>query len=126
MSLDSATLGYLKDVSLTGLSSDLVMGAKLCIHTAQWCWEKTGTASLNGDKLTYVFPTQVQATTNYAYFLYDNLSHLDTALEWKYDTLSHTLHFIPQVGLDPNTSVCEASVFNNGIDLSVIPLLYEI
>ena len=116
--LDSAQTTYLKDSDLPNLASNLVNGAKMCIHTAQWCWEMTQLSALTGNRADYTTPTTVIGTPQYAYFLYDNLAHLDTAGEWVYVANTQTIHYQPEGGIDPNTVNCESSVLQDGIQTS--------
>lgn len=116
LNVDTAAIGSLDDASLTGISPSLITGGKVCVHTAQWCWEKSPIASFSGDKISYT-NSMLPAITGFGYFLYDNLSHLDTVNEWKYDTTNQILHYMPPSGEDPNTMNCEASVYTNGIQL---------
>ena len=62
----------------------------------------------------------IKAINNYGYFLYDNLTHLDTANEWKYDATAHVLYYYPPTNGDPNSQNCEVSVYQNGIEFVVM------
>ena len=115
LTLDSAQQVYLKDASITSLSPAMVSNSKLCIHTAQWCWEKTGVQSVAGDKITYSSGVTIAAISQYGYFLYDNILHLDTAKEWKYDNTSQLITYMPPAGQNPSQQICEGSVYLNGI-----------
>ncbi len=132
LTLDSAGTNHLLDASITSLSVNDITGAKLCIHTAQWCWEKTALSSVSADRINYTGPTTLAALAGYSYFLYDNISHLDTAKEWKYDAANQTLNYIPPSNIDPNTLVCEASVYTNGFEfgsfaayISILNIAFE-
>ncbi len=132
LNLDDANTFYLKDASLSTVSTSLISGAKLCIHTAQWCWEKTAVSSYANNQINYTTTTQLEAMDNYGYFLYDNLSHLDTANEWKYDNTTQKISYMPPSGQNPNSLNCEASVYTNGIEInsnasyiSIINLAFE-
>lgn len=116
LTVDSATIGYLKDASLSSLPSSLITGAEVCVHTAQWCWEKSPVASYSANKISYT-NSMLPAIIKFGYFLYNNISHLDTANEWKYDDINQILYYMPPTGQDPNTMNCEASVYTNGIQL---------
>lgn len=118
LSLDTAAVGYLEDAALTSLSSSLITGSKVCVHTEQWCWEKSSVNSFLGNKITYA-NSMLPALVGFGYFLYDNISHLDTAYEWKYDAFNQVLNYIPPSGQDPNTMNCEASAYSNGIQLGL-------
>lgn len=109
--LDSAQTSYLKDASLPGLSSTLVNG-KVCVHTAQWCWEKSAITSFVGDKINFTSLLTLASLPDYAYFLFDDSSHLDTIGEWYYDGTNNIISYISSI--DPNTLSCEASVYSNG------------
>jgi hypothetical protein len=115
--LDSAQVDYLKDVDITGIAAGMVNNSKICIHTAQWCWEKTGVASVAADKVTYTSPVSIAAIAKFGYFLYDNILHLDTAMEWKYDNSTQVINYMSSGGVNPNTLKCEGSVYNNGITI---------
>lgn len=110
LNLDTASNTWLRDSDLSGISADLINGSQVCIHTAQWCWEKSPVASYSSNTINYVNSTQIQAITGYGYFLFDNLNHLDTLNEWKYDTVADQLYYIPPSGEDPQLQTCEVSV----------------
>ncbi len=116
---DSTTNNYIKDNSLTTISSALIIGSKVCSHTAQWCWEKSPISAFSGDQLTYSVPTVIGGLPLYGYFLYDNILHLDTINEWKYDAVGQTIYYIPPAGEDPNLNNCEASIYTNGIKINL-------
>lgn len=115
--LDSATTGYLKDAALTLVPPAFVNQARVCIHTAQWCWEKTSVAAFSSNQITYQIPTQISAIQQMGYFLYGKKAHLDTAGEWYHDNTNDTLFYFPHSGLDPNGMTCEVSIYENGIEL---------
>ena len=115
LTLDSAQQFYLKDASITSISPSLVSNSKICIHSAQWCWEKTGVQSVAGDKITYSSGVTLNAISQYGYFLYDNILHLDTAKEWKYDSTSKLITYMPPAGQNLSQQTCEGSVYTNGI-----------
>ncbi len=110
LNLDTASNTWLRDDSLAFVPAGYVNGSKVCIHTAQWCWEKSTVASYASNTITYGSPTLIQAIAGYGYFLYDNLAHLDTVNEWKYDSVSHTLYYFPPAGENPDLQTCEVSV----------------
>jgi len=91
--------------------------ARVCVHTAQWSWEKTIVSTYTTGELDYSVPLQLTAPNGYGYFLYDKFSELDTAREWFNDTTQHLIYFMPQAGQDPNLQMCEATLFNTGIVL---------
>lgn len=115
LTLDSAQKTYLKDASIISISASLINNSKICIHTAQWCWEKSGVASVAGDKISFSSGVTISAIANYGYFLYDNILHLDTAKEWKYDNTLQLITYMPPVGQNPNLQICEGAVYTNGI-----------
>lgn len=117
LSLDTATQVSLTDAVLSSLPTNYLTSSKICIHTAQWCWEKTGVGSFSAGKITYTQATQISAISGYGYFLYDNINLLDTAHEWKYDGASRTLSYKSPAGQDPNTVNCEATTYGAGIQL---------
>ncbi|MDB5211020.1 MAG: Right-handed parallel beta-helix repeat-containing protein [Sediminibacterium sp.] len=117
LTVDSAQKFYLKDASITSLSTSLISNSKICIHTAQWCWEKTAVQSVAADKITFSSGVTINAISNYGYFLYDNILHLDTAKEWKYDNTAQLLTYMPPAGQNPSLQTCEGSVYINGISI---------
>jgi len=58
------------------------------------------------------------AINNYGYFIYDNINLLDTANEWKYDSATATMYYLPPSGVNPNNQTCEAAVYSNGIAIN--------
>ena len=119
LTLDSAQKTYLKDASLSSVSSNNFTGAWVCVHTAQWCWEKSAISSFSGtNKIVYKTPMHLAAINNYGYFIYDNINLLDTANEWKYDSAAATIYYIPSSGINPNNQTCKAAVYGNGIAIN--------
>lgn len=120
LSFDSSQVGYLKDQSLLTIGAATVNNSKVCIHNRQWCWEKTGVASLVADKLTFNANISLSGLSKYSYFLYDNMLHLDTIGEWKYDGVNQKINYIVPVGQTPTLMTCEASVpsYSNGMEFS--------
>lgn len=119
MILDAGTTNTtLIDDDLGAISSAIINTSQVCVHTAQWCWEKSPVASSTSNSITYLNPTTVfePPTAGYGYFLYDHLSFLDTLKEWKYDEEEQKIYYKPISG-NPNTQLCEASVHNYGIVL---------
>jgi parallel beta-helix repeat protein len=110
----STTNTTLIDASLGSISSTILNQSQVCVHTAQWCWEKSPISSSTGSSITYLTPTLRTPTVNYGYFLYDHISYLTIGKEWKYDTTLQKLYYQPVSG-DPNTFLCEASVRSYGI-----------
>ncbi|MFY8127615.1 MAG: T9SS type A sorting domain-containing protein [Chitinophagaceae bacterium] len=117
--LDSAQKSYLKDADLASIPTNFINNSRICVHTAQWCWEKSSVSSYNNaEKLTYNTNMSLAALANYAYFLYDNINLLDTANEWKFDSTTMLLTYLPSSGVNPNNVTCEASVYTNGFNIS--------
>lgn len=117
--LDSAQKTYLKDADLSSIPTNYINNSRVCVHTAQWCWEKSAVnAYNNAEKLSYNTTMSLAAIANYAYFLYDNINLLDTANEWKFDSTTMLLSYLPSNSVDPNTVSCEASVYTNGINIT--------
>jgi hypothetical protein len=112
LTLDSAQKAYLKDASLSSIASNLINGSKICVHSQQWCWELTQVGSLSGNQINFTTATLQKSKDKYGYFLYDNINHLDTINEWKYD--GGLIKYIPVSG-NPNSMVCLASVDPNGM-----------
>lgn len=115
LTLDSGQKNYLKDASITSLPSTYFDNAKICIHTAQWCWEKTQISSVASDQINFNTNVQLVALNQYGYFVYGNLAHLDVVNEWQYDSTTQLMSYKSSV--DPNTLNCEASVYTNGIEI---------
>ncbi len=121
LTVDAGTTNStLNDAGLSIISTSILNQSQVCIHTAQWCWEKSPITSSTSNSITYLNPTLRVPTANYGYFLYDHLSYLTTGKEWKYDASSQKIYYQPVTG-DPNTFLCEASVrpygilFNSGV-----------
>lgn len=112
-----STNSVLKDAGLSAISTSVLNKSQVCVHTAQWCWEKSPIASSTSNSITYLHPTLRVPTANYGYFLYDHISYLTTAKEWKYDATAQKIYFLPSAG-DPNNLLCEASVRPYGILLN--------
>jgi hypothetical protein len=115
LTLDSAQVSYLKDASLNSLNPNKINGSKICVHSSQWSWEKATISAFSGTKISFG-SNMLKAIANYGYFLYDNLSLLDTVNEWKYDVSTHILYYYPPSGVNPNSVNCEAAVYQNGIE----------
>lgn len=104
--LDSATQDYLLDLALFSLPGTLTDSASVCVHTAQWCWEKSVVDSLNGDTLFYHDSMILEALDNYGYFLYGDYQHLDTAGEWYFNGLLDRLYYVAPNGTSPSNATC--------------------
>ena len=119
LTINSSTLSSLVDNSLSSVGTATINNSKLCIHTRQWCWEKTVVSSVNSPTINFTTSVQLTGLTNHGYFLYDNLLHLDTINEWKYDASTQKINFI--AAQSPTTMTCEASVstYSNGVEFSI-------
>ena len=118
LTVDAGTTNStLNDAGLSIISSTTLNQSQVCVHTAQWCWEKSPIASSTSNSITYLNPTLRVPTANYGYFVYDHISYLTTGKEWKYDASSQKIYYQPVTG-DPNTFLCEASVRGYGILLN--------
>ncbi len=111
--LDSAQTTYLKDADLTQ-PNGYWNGAKICVHTAQWCWEKSSVSNYQNGKVDYSSPLSLAALSKFGYFFYNKDSCLNAAKEWYYDSINSSLYFIPQSG-NPNSFLCEVSSRASGI-----------
>ncbi len=117
LTLNSSTTTNLYDASLVSVGTATINNSKICIHTRQWCWEKTGVSSVNSNTITFTGPVTLSGLPNYGYFLYDNLLHLDTIKEWKYDGGTQKINYIVPAGQTPTVLTCEASTYSNGIQI---------
>lgn len=111
--LDSAQTSYLKDAGISQ-PNGFWNGAKICVHAAQWCWEKTTVGNFQNGKVDYAPALTIAALQRYGYFFYDKDSCLDVAREWYYDSINSRIWFIPPSGT-PNNIFCEATVRTSGI-----------
>lgn len=116
LTVDAATNNYLQDAALSAIGAAVLGQSQVCVHTAQWCWEKSDIASATSTQINYTTPTLRVPTANYGYFLYDHLNYLTTGKEWKYDAATQKIYYKPTAGT-PNTQTCEASVRRYGIEL---------
>lgn len=114
LTVDAATNNYIQDATLTGISSTILNASQVCVHTAEWCWEKSEISSSAGNKIIYLTPTLQIPTADYGYFLYDDTTYLTSVKEWKYDASASKIYYKPSSG-SPNTLSCEASVRPYGI-----------
>lgn len=115
--LNTGTKTSLSDSDLTQ-ASGYWAGAKVCIHTVQWAWEKsTVTASATGS-LTFSPATAQTPINGYGYFLYDHFSELDYPQEWYFNAATNTIYYYPAAGQDPNDETTEAAVHDYGVLLS--------
>ncbi|MFM7637635.1 MAG: Ig-like domain-containing protein, partial [Crocinitomicaceae bacterium] len=112
-----ATNSTLTDAGLSAVSTATLNQSQVCVHTEQWCWEKSPISSSTSNSITYVNPTLRVPDANYGYFLYDHISYLTSGKEWKYDAASQKIYYQPVSG-NPNTFSCEASVRSYGILLN--------
>jgi parallel beta-helix repeat protein len=114
LTVDQATNDYIQDAALGSMDLATLNQSQVCVHTAQWCWEKSGIASASGNKINYLLPTLRVPTAGYGYFLYGHLSYLNTGKEWVYDSLNQLLYYKPVSG-NPNSMTCEVTVRAYGI-----------
>lgn len=117
LTLDSAKTGYLKDADLTQ-ATNYWAGAQVCIHTAQWCWEKTKVSTSQTGLVNFSTATRLPAANKYGYFFFNKYELLDTAREWFMDTVQMKLYYKPENGTNPAAQTCEATVLTYGIQLS--------
>lgn len=118
--LDAGTTNStLLDAGLSAVSTTTLNESQVCVHSAQWCWEKSPIASSTSNSITYLSPTTVfdPPVAGYSYFLYDHISYLTAGKEWKYDQTNQILYYKPISG-DPNAFMCDASVRGYGILLN--------
>jgi hypothetical protein len=131
LTVDTATNNYLQDNALSAIQSATLNSSQVCIHTAQWCWEKSAIASSTNNTVSYASPTLRVPTAGYGYFLYDDTSYITTGKEWKYDAAVQKLYFKPETG-HPDSILCEASVHPYGIllgsganNISIVNIAFE-
>ncbi len=113
------TNNMLNDAGLSMFSTTTLNQSQVCVHTAQWCWEKSPISSSTSNSITYLNPTTVQdpPIANYGYFLYDHILYLTSGKEWKYDATNQIIYYKTVSGT-PNSLKCEASVRSYGILLN--------
>lgn len=116
--LDSAKTDYLHDMALLALPSTLTDSASVCVHTAQWAWEKSAVDSVKDDTLFYRDPTILEALRNYGYFLYGDYQHLDTAGEWHFNGLLDRLYYVAPSGMSPANANCVVVTKDFGMQLA--------
>ncbi|MBL0246228.1 MAG: right-handed parallel beta-helix repeat-containing protein [Sphingobacteriales bacterium] len=98
---------------------DYWAGTRVCVRTCQWVWETTAVnSSTSGGSLTVAPLLQISPIGNYGFFMYNKLAELDTAREWFYDTAADLLYYYPPTGQNPNSKICEAAVYDNGLQIS--------
>ncbi len=115
LTVDAGTTNStLIDAEISSISSVVLNQSQVCVHTAQWCWEKSPISSSTSTSISYQNPTLRVPTANYGYFLYDHLAYLTTGKEWQYDSTNQIIYYQPETG-DPNILLCEASVRSYGI-----------
>ena len=114
LQLDSAQKSYLKDAQIPQ-NDGYWNNASICIHTMQWCWEKTTVQSQTAGKVTFNTPTILAGLNKYGYFFYNKLEALDTAKEWFNDTTNNILYFKPTTGKTASELLCEISIRDYGI-----------
>jgi parallel beta-helix repeat protein len=107
----------LMDAGLSLFPTSTLNASQVCVHTAEWCWEKSPVTASSSNFLIYLNPTLRTPTAGYGYFLYDHISYLTSGKEWKYDPVNQKLYYKPITG-NPNTMLCEASFRPYGILLN--------
>jgi hypothetical protein len=117
--IEAADTTYLKDAPLQSIGSGVLLNSWVCVHTKQWCWEKSAINSVNGDTIFYQNSTEQAGNLNYGYFLYNDSTYLSAAKEWWYNASLQRMYFIPQSG-NPNAFNCEGSVRAYGIHFGAI------
>lgn len=115
LTLDQGNKSYIKDSSITSLSTELFNQSEICIHTAQWCWEKTKIASVSSDQINFQTPVALSALAQYGYFIYNNLNLLDVEKEWYYDSTNQKI-YLKYTG-DINALKTEVAIYTNGIEI---------
>jgi len=86
------------DAALSSIPSNVKNASKVCVHTAQWCWEKSQVATSGANSLVYQTQMLIDTTpANYAYFLYDNLYYLTAQKEWVYDATAQKIYYTKKV-----------------------------
>jgi len=115
LTLDEGTINFVKDASIQAISAAMVNNSKICVHNQQWCWEKTRVGSVSVDTIKFNGNISLESMIGSGYFLFDNILHLDTAKEWKYDAANQILNYIPPTGQNPNNLFCEVTVDTNGL-----------
>lgn len=116
LTLDSGQTAFLYDASLASIPSNLITGSKICVHSSQWSWEKSTVIAFAGSKITFG-SQMLKPIPKFGYFLYDNINHLDTAHEWKYDATAKSMYYVPEAGANPDAQTCEISIYQNGIEV---------
>ncbi|MFN8395330.1 MAG: right-handed parallel beta-helix repeat-containing protein [Bacteroidia bacterium] len=116
--LDSAKTDYLHDLSIMALPSVLTDSASVCVHTAQWCWEKSAVDSVKADTLFYHDPMVLEALRNYGYFLYGDYQLLDTAGEWHFNGTLDRLYYVAASGMSPSNANCVVVTKDFGMQLA--------
>jgi hypothetical protein len=112
---DSGKTHYLLDNNLPSVNPNYLDAASVCVHTAQWAWEKSPVDYVSADTLWYQDTVELGALRNYGYFLYGDYHHLDTVREWYYNGVTDKLYYFPGSGIDPNSAECEVSVRDFGM-----------
>jgi parallel beta-helix repeat protein len=115
--LNTGTKTSLSDFDLTQ-PSGYWTGAKVCVHTVQWAWEKSTVTASSPGSLTFS-PSLAQTPINgYGYFLYDHFSEFDYPQEWYFNPADSTLYYYPLAGQDPNNETAEATMEDYGVLLA--------
>ena len=106
---------YLYDTSLTQ-ADDYWVGATAVIRYCNWqiTAQMITDSSSSAHTITWNIPTDPVPTTDYGYYLENQLNLIDTAGEWYFDPASHTLYLQMASGQNPNSHTVEASVRDHG------------
>ena len=113
LTLDNGTTTSINDAGLTQ-AAGYWTGANVCVHSAQWAWEKSTVTNYTVGSLTYS-AIRLTPIANYGYFLYNKLEECDAEGEWFFG--SNTLHY--KTTADPSVSgaICEGTVRDAGLQL---------
>ena len=117
LQLDSAQTTYLKDAGLSSLPANYFSGAKVCVHTAQWCWEKSKIQQVSGTTLTYATPLNLAAISKFGYFLYGSGALLDTVHEFYADSAAQSISYFAAASVNPNATLMEGTVRQFGVQV---------
>ncbi|MBI1307425.1 MAG: T9SS type A sorting domain-containing protein [Bacteroidetes bacterium] len=117
LTVDMADNNSLQDNDLSAISTAVLNRSQVCVHTAQWCWEKSKIASATSNRINYATPTLREPTAGYGYFLYGDTSFLNIDGEYVWDSIGGYLYFMPPGGMNPNALNCEVSVREFGISM---------
>jgi hypothetical protein len=90
-------------------------GARLFYRQIRWMLVSTDVTAFDASSRTLTVSDAMDCATDkcvgWGYFLVDNLGALDAPGEWYYDDNAQILYFYPPAGLDPASTLMEASVY---------------